>query len=100
MSECGYTLRGLSRFIRAGLAGNWRECRRIAGEMTRLAGRDSVQKQWDAQIKANLAAPHFGRGRESRMIAARMMHCPNNPRNGGDGFDMGDGTWRDWRWKP
>lgn len=33
-------------------------------------------------------------------IAFRMEACPNNPRNGGDGFDMGDGTWRDRRWTP
>jgi len=59
----------------------------------------SMQARWDEQVKRNLAASHFGRGRESRMIGARMRHCPNNPRNGGDGFDTGDGAWRDRRWK-
>lgn len=58
----------------------------------------SMQEKWDEQIELNLSASHFGRGREARMIGARMMHCPNNPRNGGDGFDTGDGTWRDRRW--
>lgn len=58
----------------------------------------SMQDRWDEQIELCLAASHFGRGRETRMIGARMMHCPNNPRNGGDGCDDGDGTWRDRRW--
>lgn len=62
--------------------------------------RKSMKDRWDDQIAADLGASNFGRGRESRMIGARMMHCPNNPRNGGDGFDTGDGTWTDRRWRP
>lgn len=100
VSEWGFVPRGLGGFIRAGLTGNWQECSQIADEMARSAGRYPMQERWDEQIELNLSASHFGRGHETRMIGARMMHCPNNPRNGGDSFDTGDGTWRDRRWTP
>lgn len=58
----------------------------------------TMQERWDDQIEANLSASHFGRDRETREIGARMRWCPNNPANGGDGFDTGDG-WTDRRWR-
>jgi hypothetical protein len=88
----------LGRFASAASRGQWSECRRLADEGMTAAGQNPAQIRWDEQIELNLAASHFGRGRETRMIGARMMHCPNNPRNGGDGCDDGDGTWRDRRW--
>jgi hypothetical protein len=99
MNEWKSALARLGRFVTATLRGQWAECRRLADEGVRAAGGNPAQEHWDAQIELNLAASHFGRGRESRMIGARMMHCPNNPRNGGDGFDRGDGTWQDRRWR-
>jgi hypothetical protein len=65
----------------------------------RISRRKTAQELWDAQIVANLGASHFGRGRKTRMIGARMRHCPNNPRNGGDEFDADDGRWTDRRWR-
>lgn len=32
-----------------------------------------------------------------RWMIERAARCPNNPANGGDGFDRGDGSWRDRR---
>lgn len=56
------------------------------------------QETWDAEIASARADSWFGRGRESHQMADRMEQCPNNPRNGGDGYDKGDGTWTDRRW--
>lgn len=48
VSELGYVLRGLGQFVRAGLAGKWRECERIADDMARSAGgiERSDREQW------------------------------------------------------
>lgn len=58
----------------------------------------SDQERWDDQIEANRSSSWFGRGRVSHQIADRMEQCPNNPRNGGDGYDKDDGEWVDRRW--
>jgi hypothetical protein len=60
--------------------------------------RKTPQEQWDAQIALNRRrVVGVFRNRTAEEIADRMEVCPNNPRNGGDGFDTGDGTWRDRR---
>ncbi len=65
-----------------------------------MAGfRKSDQEKWDESIESAKAKPWFGRGREAHRMADRMKLCPNNPRNGGEGYDRGDGRWTDRRWK-
>lgn len=60
--------------------------------------RRTPQETWDAQIAGLRTGNWFGRGREAHEIANRMQQCPNNPRNGGDGDDRGNGQWTDRRW--
>jgi hypothetical protein len=35
--------------------------------------------------------------RRDQWMADRRASCPNNPANGGDGFDTGDGNWTERR---
>lgn len=56
------------------------------------------QERWDDQIDQLRATNWFGRDREAHEVANRMHQCPNNPRNGGDGCNHGDGKWTDRRW--
>lgn len=62
------------------------------------ADSSTQQQKWDDQIALNRTRVLgvFPR-RTARKIADRMEACPNNPRNGGDGYDQGDGTWVDRR---
>ena len=55
--------------------------------------REASQFSWDAQIQSNRRTGNA----LSESIAERMKTCPNNPRNGGDGFDNGKNFWTDRR---
>jgi hypothetical protein len=57
--------------------------------MSRKTGAD----RWNEQYDLNWGADW----REAHQIRAKMSRCPNNPANGGDWYDTGDGTFTDRR---
>lgn len=84
----------------------------------RSASATTPQEKWDDQIRLNREGVHTSRRwiplfrrfglnrwadriyrdtRATLAIADRMEACPNNPRNGGDGFNHGFGEWGDRR---